>query len=115
VEGLLYYPYIAVPQGDWLIRSLLYWDRVATIIPTERWEAHEIGNFNVELMNRDLLTCAFPSDANTHLRGALIENYIDALSAEEVAKRRDSFENGHSAQIHKEKMFFYGPRHDWFE
>jgi hypothetical protein len=32
---ILYYPTIAVPNGTWLRRALLYWDEVASIVPQE--------------------------------------------------------------------------------
>jgi hypothetical protein len=30
---ILYFPTIAVPNGTWLRRALLYWDEVASIVP----------------------------------------------------------------------------------
>src|ERR1700733_7513579 len=31
----LYFPYINVPQNDWLYTMLLYWDKVSSIVPYE--------------------------------------------------------------------------------
>jgi hypothetical protein len=33
MRTILYYPAIAIPQGDWLKQTLLYWDQVASIVP----------------------------------------------------------------------------------
>jgi hypothetical protein len=33
VTNALYFPYINVPDTDWLYRMLLYWDRVCSIVP----------------------------------------------------------------------------------
>lgn len=32
MNNLLYYPYINVPKTDWLIRALLYYDNIASIV-----------------------------------------------------------------------------------
>lgn len=35
MDKLLYFPYISIPNTEWTIHSLLYWDEVASIIPFE--------------------------------------------------------------------------------
>lgn len=35
MKSLLYYPYINLPQNDWTIRALLYYDNVNAIVPTQ--------------------------------------------------------------------------------
>ena len=37
-DNVLYYPFIRIPNGDWLRTSLLYWDEVSSIVPNQ-WEA----------------------------------------------------------------------------
>ena len=32
---ILYYPTISIPTSDWLRRSLLYWDEIGSIVPTD--------------------------------------------------------------------------------
>jgi len=32
---ILYYPTISIPTGDWLRRSLLYWDEIGSIVPMD--------------------------------------------------------------------------------
>ena len=34
-SSILYFPYIHLPDNNWLYRSLLYWDTIGTIIPVE--------------------------------------------------------------------------------
>ena len=31
----LYFPYINLPNNDWLYLMLLYWDQISTIVPSE--------------------------------------------------------------------------------
>jgi len=35
MNGLLYYPYINLSQSDWTIRTLLYYEKLGTIVPQE--------------------------------------------------------------------------------
>lgn len=35
LKKLLYYPYISIPNAAWLKQALLYWDGIATIVPTD--------------------------------------------------------------------------------
>lgn len=34
-KNALYFPYINVPPGPWLLRMVLYWDRLSSIVPTD--------------------------------------------------------------------------------
>jgi hypothetical protein len=47
---ILYFPTIAVPNGTWLRRALLYWDEVASIVPHQ----FRSGDYNVELGDYDV-------------------------------------------------------------
>ena len=33
MSKILYYPYIELPEEQWTVNSLLYWDEVGTIYP----------------------------------------------------------------------------------
>ncbi len=41
MENLLYYPYINLPQIDWTIRTLLYYDKIGSIVPQQYFYAPE--------------------------------------------------------------------------
>ena len=43
MNSLLYYPYINLPQNDWTIRALLYYDNVNTIAPMDSTDNGDIG------------------------------------------------------------------------
>lgn len=34
-NNALYFPFISVPDSKWVIKTLLYWDRLASIVPTD--------------------------------------------------------------------------------
>lgn len=38
MDGVIYYPYIRLPESAWFSRAVLYWDSVATIVP-DQWIA----------------------------------------------------------------------------
>lgn len=35
MNNALYFPYISIPKSSWLIQTLLYWDKIGSIIPRE--------------------------------------------------------------------------------
>lgn len=39
MRSILYYPFIAVKDGEWLRNAILYWDEVCTIVPTRDFAA----------------------------------------------------------------------------
>ncbi|WP_256956848.1 hypothetical protein [Vibrio diabolicus] len=34
-DNALYFPYISVPNEKWTLKTLLYWDKLASIVPME--------------------------------------------------------------------------------
>lgn len=63
MEGILYYPYIAVPNTKWLTSSLLYWDEVASIVPTDYFHQPELHDpFMLELVKANLVRQLPPLD-----------------------------------------------------
>lgn len=45
-RGILYYPTINIPTGQWLRQALLYWDEIGSIVPHE---FDEIGSFSPDI------------------------------------------------------------------
>lgn len=41
MNNLLYYPYINLPNTDWTIRALLYYDNIGSIVPTQYFHEPE--------------------------------------------------------------------------
>jgi len=48
LNTILYYPTIAVPSGTWLKQALLYWDVIASIVPTD-WDGVPVINYTPEI------------------------------------------------------------------
>jgi len=48
LNTILYYPTIAVPSGVWLKQALLYWDEIASIVPTD-WEGVPVINYTPDV------------------------------------------------------------------
>lgn len=62
---LLYFPYISIPNASWLKQALLYWDGVATIVPTDYLR--------------------YPSQFSSFARELVRENIVQAIQPEEYA------------------------------
>ncbi|WP_203711426.1 hypothetical protein [Asanoa siamensis] len=62
MQAALYFPFINVPSTAWWTRTLLYWDRVGTIVPhSYRHEPENLGLHTLELIREGLLD-QYPPD-----------------------------------------------------
>ena len=99
MSSLLYYPYINLPQSDWTIRALLYYDNVNSIVPAQYFYEPEYYNpFMREAIMHELITPINPMDVlnNPH---EISRKFIEYLSARKdvIERRRRLFSN----QAHK--------------
>jgi hypothetical protein len=61
MTGLLYFPYISIPDTPWLTRSLLYWDEVGSIVPYDYIHVPEnLTPFMRDLVASQLVRQVFP-------------------------------------------------------
>lgn len=61
-KNAMYFPYISVPNNSWSIRTLLYWDKLSSIVPVEYIEAPEkLGYFMRNLVREGLVEQVFPA------------------------------------------------------
>lgn len=104
MDGIVYYPYIRVPESGWFSRAILYWDSVATIVP-DRWIDHpyELGAYTRDLVQRGLLVQLLPSYANLRRVGELFTRYYLRLDPSERAERQHAFFNGDTELVHSDK------------
>ena len=105
-DSVLYFPFIRVPESDWLTRMLLYWDSVGTIVPYEfLQEPERLGPHTQGLVFEGLVKPVFPGGYINDLPG-FEEEFIDLLlSVEpELETRRERFQTGNHAPIHLEKL-----------
>ena len=62
-RNVIYYPYIQVPQDEWFTRTLLYWDRVSSIVPREFiHEPSRLGRYMCELLEEGLVHQLLPEN-----------------------------------------------------
>ncbi len=61
-SNALYFPFIDIPNSSWMIHTLLYWDKVSSIVPLEyvlRPSAHT--KFMRDMVEAELVEQVFPS------------------------------------------------------
>lgn len=59
--NLLYYPYINLPDTEWTIRTLLYYDNVSAIVPAQYFhEPERYEPFMREAVQNELITPVNP-------------------------------------------------------
>lgn len=107
MEGALYYPFIAVPASSWWTRTMLYWDYVGTIVPQQYINLPEMHEpYTLELVRAGLLRQVFPDEAGLALRDKF-RLYLDAMTPDEVDRRRLLYRRGMVARIHQDKFLTY--------
>lgn len=63
MSKVLYFPYISLPKSNWMIRTLLYWDEIGSIVPISySREPKKLEPFMRELVAANLVKQIFPSD-----------------------------------------------------
>ena len=61
-DNALYFPYISVPNVDWTIKTLFYWDKLSSIVPMDHIDAPEqFSPFMLSLVQEDLVEQIFPA------------------------------------------------------
>ena len=107
MQGALYFPYIGVPETAWWTRTMLYWDNVATIVPSPFISSPELhDDYTLELIRAELLYQVLPEDAEDNL-GWNFSRYLDRLSGPEIDRRRHDFRTGHATRVHRDKWLSY--------
>jgi hypothetical protein len=57
MNNILYYPYINLPENDWTLRTLLYYDNIGSIVPDEYYyNRNKYDLFMWELVDKELVT-----------------------------------------------------------
>ena len=61
-DNALYFPYISVPNDRWTIKTLLYWDRLSSIVPMDHIDSPEqFSPFMHSLVQENLVEQVFPA------------------------------------------------------
>jgi hypothetical protein len=112
VDGVIYYPYIRLPESAWFSRAVLYWDSVATIVP-DQWIADpdQLEPYTRELVQLGIVAQLLPSYADLARLGTRFAEYVDHLELHELHERRNDFDAGTTELIHSDKgveeVFFH--------
>lgn len=106
-SNALYFPYIALPNDAWTAKTLLYWDRISSIVPMDYLHRpDQTSDFMRELLAEGLVQPVIPAEYVYR-----IERFDDAFIALiESRLRRDrqrlaeSFGADTTTRIHAEKL-----------
>lgn len=67
MKNLLYYPYINLPDEDWTVRNLLYYDNIGSIVPTQYfYEPERYEPFMRKMIQNELIVPINPMDILDH-------------------------------------------------
>jgi hypothetical protein len=106
MEKVLYYPYINLPDNKWTIRTILYWDKVGSIIPESYGKQENFSPFTYNLLNQGLIERVNPHEIWN------VSNYeeslIEAITKGDmfIEKSRMNFLAGDFVKIHFEKFHY---------
>lgn len=107
MQAALYFPFINVPSTAWWTRTLLYWDRVGTIVPHSYWhDPDKLGEYTLELIHEGVVDQFRPEWAGYALRdnfGA----FLRRLTSEEIDDRRRRLRNAEVVFVHRDKWLMY--------
>lgn len=99
-KTILYYPTIRIKDGTWLRNALLYWDKVASIVPGMNYSA--INSIEIEyLQDAGIYEPIYPFELEQ-------ENGLCELFCQQVKKNlkysKKSINKRHTARVHVEKL-----------
>ena len=99
-NNALYFPYISIPNTAWTLRTLLYWDRLSSIVPIEiANRPEELDGFMRELIDAGLVTMITPA-AHLHRVGEFEETFSALLDRKLKARGRVRRASDHVGKVH---------------
>lgn len=111
-DNALYFPYISVPNESWTIKTLLYWDKLSSIVPMDYVHApEELTPFMQQLVQEKLVEQVFPAHHLYKIKD-FEQNFIRLIERRMTRTRRFSNkrppthegERSPRLRIHAEKM-----------
>lgn len=103
-SNALFFPYIALPNEAWTVKSLLYWDKLSSIVPLDYLDRPEqMSGFMRELLMEGLVEPIMPGQY-IHRIAQFDESFIQLV--EHRLRRRPPITkpNGPRSRIHAEKL-----------
>ncbi|MDR7152038.1 hypothetical protein J2W49_004014 [Hydrogenophaga palleronii] len=102
-DNALYFPYISIPDRVWTVKTLLYWDKVSSIVPAEYIEAPEkLGDYMHGLVQAGLVEQLFPGEHVRRING-FTERFMTILTRR-LPERREEWLSGPSSSLHMDKL-----------
>jgi len=106
-SNALYFPYIALPDDAWTAKSLLYWDKLSSIVPMDHLQRPEqMSDFMRALLTEGLVEPVIPAQ-HIHQIRRFDDSFIE-LVEHRLRQRRQQIVVPVSAQattrIHAEKL-----------
>lgn len=93
-DNLLYFPYINLPKTDWTLRTLLYYDKVGAIVPSDFFYEPERNYepFMLDLVKKELVIPINPVDHLEH-PFELNKPFLDFVNSRDfqIEIRREAF------------------------
>lgn len=112
MENLLYYPYINIPKSDWTARTLLYYDKIGSIVPQSYFfNPDSFEPFMREMIQNELVEAVNPIHVldNPWIVTQPFVNYIQSDDFK-IRERQESFRKGRLGRLHRDKFAFNGSR-----
>jgi len=107
MNELIYFPYINVPATDWTIRTLMYYDSISSIVPTQYFynPKKHYDKHMLELIKNELVIPIDPVRSLDKPR-EIVEEFIKYItqSDNELIVRRKNFQLNKTFKMHFDKF-----------
>lgn len=109
MNNLLYFPYISLPNSQWLIQNLLYWDKIGSIVPIDYLENPDLyDSYMKELVQEELVEQISPAYHISKIE-KFSENFIKYIDSDPYFLNHNNNQNivgnrSLSSMIHIEKL-----------
>ncbi len=94
-DNLLYFPYINLPKTDWTVRTLLYYEKVGSIVPMDFFYEPEknYDPFMLDLVRQELVVPINPMEKLEH-PWELNKPFLDFIQSDgyNINRKRESFD-----------------------
>jgi hypothetical protein len=101
-EAALYFPNMRVPETPWMNQILLYWDHVATLVPTEiRRDKEQLGQYMTALDEAGLLIMLPPDEILMFSPGGFNHAFMELLQSYQPPNDPEAWL---WTPLHREKM-----------
>lgn len=101
-DMILYYPSIEIKDGDWLRKAILYWDKVASIVPEGNYSDDSWRDMRY-LLNVDLYEPIYPSELEAD--SELVDEFCRQVK-EQLRLQNDKRNWNHKSEVHVDKTMY---------